>query len=247
MQIQAKRLERPPAAHQSPGKGSEGILYRFQREPGPANTPWFQTSSILNCERINCCWFITPSLRGFLTTVLEMNTLVTKGSAVGRTLKCCSTPSPSIILWLKVGYIICTLDSKTDRLSWVDLTSSGELLKEIGLFMVKGIWTMRGFRCCERDSPSPALKMEGPLWQRRWVASRSWEWPPADSWKRWGLHTYIHKEQHLADKNEYGSRFFPSVQRQEFSLHSTLMSALWYTEQRAQPHCARASDLQDWR
>lgn len=67
------------------------------------------------------------------------------------------------------------------RLSLVSLTSSDESLKGTTLFLENEIQSEWEFFWPKGESLLLALKRERAPWQRMWLASGSWEQPPADS------------------------------------------------------------------
>ena len=88
----AKDWWQPP----EPGRGKEGFFPRaFEREKSP-KTPWFWTSSLQNCEKINFYCFSPPGLWYFVTTALETNTMcLAKNMDI----------SPFLYVWIKNYFI----------------------------------------------------------------------------------------------------------------------------------------------
>lgn len=88
---------------------------------------------------------------------------------------------------------------------------------------------MRRIRCI-----IAAWKMEGTMWWGMRVASWSWERPEAEPAQKSGSQSYNHKEQSLANnENACGSR----NSRRRLGPASTLISSLWFPEQRTQTRC----------
>ena len=101
------------------------------------------------------------------------------------------------------------------------------------------------FRARWFSTPFLALKMEGAAYQGMQVASRSWEWPLADSQQI--IRTSVLQMQGMGSANtlnEGGSRLFPRASIQ-MPTQLTPDLVLWDPEQRGRRHALPDSDLRN--
>lgn len=102
---------------------------------------------------------------------------------------------------------------------------------------LKRTWALPGEKDSksETDSTLAGLKMEGTVWQRMWVAFRSWEQPP----KKWGPQVYTTRNwilyNHMTLEND-----LELPRRTKPCGH---LLTMWNPEQRTQSCRAQPSDL----